>query len=78
MDFALAFAIVHEVPDKDRFFKEINCVLKTRSKLMFAEPKVHVSEKDFNDSIKLAEEEGFTVVNRLYIRRSHAVLLEKK
>lgn len=77
IDFVLAFAVVHEVQDKDRLFKEIGLVLKSGGCLLIAEPKGHVNEKDFTASIVLAEKAGFSVVERPTIGRSNAVLLRK-
>lgn len=77
MDFILAFAVVHEVPDKERLFKEINCALKVGGRLLVAEPAGHVKEKNFADSVLLAEDAGFRVIERPVISRSNAVLFQK-
>ena len=44
IDFALAFAIVHEAPDKKRLLPEIGHAMKEVGKLLIAEPKMHVSK----------------------------------
>lgn len=75
IDFALAFALVHEVPDKDRLFSEIHCAMKPGAKLLVAEPGGHVSKPDFERTVSLAQSMGFEAVEDLKIRRSHAVLL---
>ena len=41
-DFALAFMMVHEVPDQRRLLGEIQACLKPDGKLLVAEPKIHV------------------------------------
>ncbi len=76
IDFALAFALLHEVPDKAILFSEILRTMKPGSKLIFAEPSGHVSKKDFEKTVALAQGLGFEVVGDLEIRRSHAVLLQ--
>ena len=38
-DFALAFWMAHEVPDKPRFFREIFAFLKQGGRLLLVEPK---------------------------------------
>jgi len=76
-DFALAFAVVHEVPDKDRLFREIYAALKQEGKLLIAEPKGHVSENDLAKSTSLAEKEGFRVIQKPIIKKSRSVLLMK-
>lgn len=78
IDFALAFAVVHEVPDTSTFFSEISKALKQNGKLLIAEPKGHISEKDFKTSISEAEKNNLKVIDSPQISRSLTVLLEKK
>ncbi|MFZ5969294.1 MAG: class I SAM-dependent methyltransferase [Bacillota bacterium] len=79
VNFALAFAVVHEVRDKERFLTEIFRALKPGGKLMIAEPKGHVAEKDFRDTVVLAQRAGFGVVKWPDdIGRSHSVILIKQ
>ena len=78
IDLALAFAVVHEVPDKERLLLEIWNTMKEGGRLLIAEPKAHVSKTDFDKSISIARNVGFEVINDLAIRRSYAMLLGKK
>ena len=57
-DFALAFWMVHEVPDRLHFFKKLSAVLKPGATLLVAEPAVHVSRKDFDRTLREASEAG--------------------
>jgi ubiquinone/menaquinone biosynthesis C-methylase UbiE len=77
IDFALAFAVVHEVPNATEFFDEINRTLKPTGRLLIVEPKGHVSEKDFNRTISGAQQKGFKVTDNPSIHRSRSILLEK-
>jgi SAM-dependent methyltransferase len=77
IDFALAFAVVHEVPDKERLFLEIGDTLKHGGKLLIAEPVAHVSRTDFDKSIAIAQSAGFKVISDLKVRRSYGMLLAK-
>ncbi|MFZ5351879.1 MAG: class I SAM-dependent methyltransferase [Bacillota bacterium] len=77
VDFVLAFAVVHEVPDKGRLFREINMALKKGGSLLVAEPTGHVSAEDFNTSISIAEKSGFSISKQLDIGKSRSVLLLK-
>ena len=77
IDFALLFAVVHEVPDTNALFSQIYTSLKPTGKLLVSEPKAHVSEADFNTSISIAEQNGFKVVEQPGIGRSRSVVLEK-
>jgi 2-polyprenyl-3-methyl-5-hydroxy-6-metoxy-1,4-benzoquinol methylase len=77
IDFTLLFAMVHEVPDKKGLFKNISMMCKTGAKVLFAEPRGHVSIEEFKHSLKLAGEAGLHVISDLRIRGSHAVILGK-
>lgn len=61
VDFALAFYMVHEVPDKKAFLAEIRGTLKPGGALLMIEPPVHVSGKAFAATLDVAREVGFTV-----------------
>jgi SAM-dependent methyltransferase len=78
IDFVLAFAVVHEVPDKERLLLEIWNTMKDSGKLLIAEPKAHVSKTDFDRTISIARGVVFEVINAVAIRRSHAILMAKK
>ncbi len=75
VDFALAFAMVHEVPNSAALFTDIRNALKSGGKLLFAEPKGHVPLPAFESSCKLATDSGFALESRPAIRRSHAAVL---
>jgi ubiquinone/menaquinone biosynthesis C-methylase UbiE len=77
IDFALAFAVIHEVPDAGRFLAEIYETLKSGGQFLIAEPKGHVSEKEFDRLVSAAEQIGFKAAETPHISGSHAVLLEK-
>ncbi len=77
IDFILAFAVVHEVPDPRRLFGEFFRLLKLEGKLLLAEPKGHVSEEAFERTLAIAGESGLSPLKNLKIFRSYAVLLQK-
>ncbi|NOY65236.1 MAG: class I SAM-dependent methyltransferase [Nitrospirae bacterium] len=77
VDFALAFAVVHEVPDADTLFREVFISLKDGGKVLFVEPKGHVSRKKFDESIVSAEKAGFRQEGYPTVFLSHSVLLVK-
>jgi ubiquinone/menaquinone biosynthesis C-methylase UbiE len=78
IDFALAFAVVHEVPNVTQFFDETNRTLKPTGRLLIVEPKGHVSEKDFNRTISVAQQNGFKIIDNPSIPRSRTILLKKE
>lgn len=77
IDFALAFAMVHEVPDKERLLLEIHRAVKSGGQLIIAEPRGHVSRKAFEQTVMIALKQGFIVKERPKIRRCMAVSLQK-
>jgi ubiquinone/menaquinone biosynthesis C-methylase UbiE len=78
IDFALVFALVHEVPDKENLFSEIYRTMRRNGKLLVAEPRGHVLRADFARTVSLAQSRGFEVVRDLEISRSRAVLLRAR
>lgn len=77
IDFVLAFAVVHEVPDKDRLFSEIYQALKPGGLVLFAEPKGHVKEPAFQQSLLVAANACLTVIERPEIYKCMAAVLKK-
>jgi ubiquinone/menaquinone biosynthesis C-methylase UbiE len=77
VDFVLAFAMVHELPDAAAFFQEVSSVLKAKGKLLLAEPKGHVDMESWNKTLQLAHNAGLRKDADLHVRRSHAALLMK-
>ncbi|MFC1813320.1 class I SAM-dependent methyltransferase [Thermodesulfobacteriota bacterium] len=77
IDFALASAVVHEVPDAGSFFSEVHEVVKPDGKFLVVEPKGHVSESDFNATVSLAEQKGFHIINRSRTFSGRAALFQK-
>ncbi|MGE5238747.1 MAG: class I SAM-dependent methyltransferase [Chloroflexota bacterium] len=77
IDFAIVFALVHEVPDKKKLFSEVYTAMKRSAQLLLAEPRGHVRKPDFEKAVSIAESVGFEVLCQLAIRRSRAVLLRK-
>ncbi len=76
--FALAFWVVHEVPDQRRFFEEVADILTPGGRLLFAEPKMHVSASEFQASCDLEKSHFFMGVGRPWILFSRAAVLQKE
>jgi SAM-dependent methyltransferase len=75
IDFCLAYAMVHEVPDPVRLFREIAGSLGPDGRVLFGEPKWHVSEKEFSVLLTNGREAGLRQVERLSLRSLHAAVL---
>ncbi len=78
VDFALLFAMVHEVPDQARLFTEIGAALKSGGTALLAEPRGHVRAPAFAATLDLATAHGFVAVDRPAIAASHTALLRKR
>ncbi|MGE5839561.1 MAG: class I SAM-dependent methyltransferase [Deltaproteobacteria bacterium] len=76
VDFALAFWMVHEVPDQAKFFLEMARLLKPEGRLLVAEPVIHVTRRMFEATLRRAEATGFNVTETPKIFMSHTALLK--
>ena len=75
VDFVLAFAVVHELPDAARFFADIHATLAPGGKVLVAEPAGHVKRADFEASLAAAARVGLRVEPGPFIGRSLTALL---
>jgi ubiquinone/menaquinone biosynthesis C-methylase UbiE len=74
-DFALAFWMVHEIPDQPRFLDQMLAALKPGGHLALVEPKGHVGQAAFDRTIGIAEAAGFSRLRELPVFFSRGVLL---
>ena len=77
VDFALAMAVVHEMPSSSRFFAEVAAAMKPGATLLLAEPSGHVKKDAFDAELQDAAAAGLEVIGRPVISRSQAALLKK-
>jgi ubiquinone/menaquinone biosynthesis C-methylase UbiE len=77
IDFALAFAVVHEIPDKQNLFRELYDSLRQGGILLVSEPRKRVSKEAFQESVSIAESIGFIITDIPVIRGSLSVVLKK-
>lgn len=77
VDFALAFYMVHEVPNKVDFLGEVASLLKPGGKFLIVEPKFHVSKPSFEETVEVAESIGLKLISRPKVLFSRAVLLQR-
>jgi len=78
IDFALAFAVVHEIGDVPKFFAELSAVLKPGALCLVAEPKGHVSLREFEHTIAIADQKGLRRIGSTRITWSHSAVLKKE
>lgn len=75
MDFALAFYMVHEVPDPEKFIRQVSHTLKPQSSFMIVEPLMHVTAAEFQGTLDAACKTGLTIVERPKVKLSRAAVL---
>jgi ubiquinone/menaquinone biosynthesis C-methylase UbiE len=74
-DFALAFWMVHEVPEQESFFKEIKSLMKPHGKLLMSEPTIHVTKVMYDKTVEKAIRAGFILKSNPKIWLSRSALL---
>jgi len=77
VDFVLLFYMVHEVPNKEEFFKEIGTILNPNGQVLIVEPPFHVSKSAFEETVRKAKDLGFTDVEGPKVLFSKTVILKK-
>jgi ubiquinone/menaquinone biosynthesis C-methylase UbiE len=77
IDFALAYAVLHEVPDVARLLSEARSALKPGAVLLAGEPKLHVSKRAFGATLEAARGAGFEIQAGPPIRFSRSAVLRK-
>jgi ubiquinone/menaquinone biosynthesis C-methylase UbiE len=60
IDLAFVIHVIHEVPDADRFLRQIHAALRPGGALVIIEPKGHVTPPQFEATLALAEAAGFS------------------
>ena len=77
VDFVLLFYMVHEVPNKEEFFKEIGTILSPNGQVLIVEPPFHVSKSAFEETVRIAKDFGFTDIEGPKVLFSKTVILKR-
>ena len=72
--FVLAFWMVHEVPEKPPFFRQVRALLAREGTFLMVEPRIHVSAMAFLRSVQEARAAGLMPADAPQVRLSRAVL----
>jgi ubiquinone/menaquinone biosynthesis C-methylase UbiE len=78
VDFALAFAVVHEVPDQAALFRDLHAALKPGALLLMADPRSHWSREKYGTALAHAARAGFVINEEPAIWNSRTALLKKE
>ncbi len=65
VDFALAFYVVHEVPDRQRFMRQVAGILKPDAVFLLVEPKHHVKTPEFELIVEDAVSAGLEPIMKV-------------
>jgi ubiquinone/menaquinone biosynthesis C-methylase UbiE len=76
VDFAVAFYVIHEIPNQARFFREISHMLKSSGRLLLVEPRFHVSKEAFEKTVGVAKTQGLTPDAPVSVFMSRAILFK--
>jgi ubiquinone/menaquinone biosynthesis C-methylase UbiE len=77
-DFVVASWMVHEVPDRAAFLREVAGLMKPGARFFVAEPRLHVPEEDVERTVALAQEAGLQILHRPRVAFSRAVVFSKR
>lgn len=77
VDFCPVLHVAHEVPDQKRFFSDIANALKSGARLLLIEPRGHVSEEDFEESLSAAFAAGLRKIESPDLEGDRKALLER-
>lgn len=78
VDFTLAYAVVHEIPDPGGFFLQVSAASKVTAGVLLVEPAGHVSAAEFERELQLADSTGLALMDRPSLKRRHAAVLQKR
>jgi len=76
LDFALTMHVVHEVPDRSDFLKQIKNLLKPHGQYLMVEPKGHCSADMFQTIQNEAQDAGLKKINQPAVRFGHTSLFK--
>jgi ubiquinone/menaquinone biosynthesis C-methylase UbiE len=77
VDFALAFYVLHEIPDQEEFFEELASILQPGGQVLVVEPPLHVSKSAFGETIGKARSAGLESAQGPKVLFSKTAILKK-
>lgn len=78
VDFIILFYMLHEVPNKFATIRELKSLLRPDGKILWVEPKIHVTGKEFDNMESIFTELGFRVYSRPKVFFSRSAILKIK
>lgn len=78
IDFVLAIAVMHELPDRKSALREVHSALKTGGVMLMADPSSRFTEVELRETTEYAKTIGFGIEEAPVVRKSRGALLRKK
>jgi ubiquinone/menaquinone biosynthesis C-methylase UbiE len=75
VDLVVALSVVHELPDPARFFEQVRRALKPAGRILVTEPRGHVGEAAFAETLRAAEAAGLARVEPPAVAGGRTALL---
>lgn len=75
IDFALAFYVLHEIPDQGAYFRELASLVRPQGQVLVVEPPVHVSKAAFQKTLSEAQNAGFKILDAPKVFLSKSAVL---
>jgi ubiquinone/menaquinone biosynthesis C-methylase UbiE len=76
-DFVLAFAVVHEIPDRRGLFEQLAAATKPGGRVLVADPLSRFSAEELEETVALAAGCGFSRIGAPAISKSRTTLLQR-
>lgn len=76
IDLAIAFFMIHEVPDKQKMLEEIKTILKPDGSLYIIEYRTHPPKKRFDEMIEIAHHTGLVETEQPRFLLSRSIILK--
>jgi len=77
VDFVLAFWMVHEVRNQEKFLEELISILKPNGLIFIIEPKIHVTKTEFGKIVDKIKASGLSIVESPKVFLSRTMILSK-
>jgi len=77
LDFILMFWMLHEVENKESFLAKWYALLNLGGKYLLVEPKIHTTQKAFDEEVKICLQVGFKEILQPKVWGSRAILFKK-
>ena len=76
-DYAIAFLVMHEVPDKRKTLEEIRSLLKPNGRLYIMEMITHPPKSNYEETVRIAKDVGFVEAEKPRFILNRGIIFSK-